>query len=964
MKIEFRIDFGYQYLYSRRHYHPRFIWDGTLSVDKGEITSSSCLDYPVSWFGPCHRPTETALEGPEWKITTKRGVCALRFCADVEEDSVFTFDTVSFKTSFSAKEIIEKGRLDFPLGPKYLGCSVIVTKDGYLWFRPQAKENETVYDYDKLNLPVKDWERMTLAWLAPGEKADVEYDVPKSTADYRETLFHVLGMASKGFAPDRDGHVEKMMQFDILLDGEKICSYERYYRFHDMTLQMIEDEWQRLSLPEGKHTLSLVNRHPSLYFGISKITLTNTERNHSSLNVPEWMLKDEKLFGRVFAAYDDRIEVSLGKEKIYVDCTKGWNEFPIETKSAENLIVRTEKDEKTIEVYDVREEKIPVKVGYDMTTVPHDDTGVMDNILDYTYKTRLGNYVVFRSFMGPVEDRLLEKWSRYCALHGIWSSACNNYTSGAIARGSGEMFHDCGEHECTGTCYAADPDEENSSKDMKEASEKFISSLKVLNDRSHTVCRKAAFGDPSGGTRYCYLAGSDFVRAETMVSNTMMLLSQTRPAAEALGDGTWGVHIAIQHNFQPYHENHLGQYFLSMMQPWMMGAEVIYEEDSLFNLFKEERQAWDDLLTKGKRDMTRSFFKFAKTHPRKGKNVRNIAYLEGRYAAPFNGFICDSEQDPHYSVWGKFGNSDSTWGHCQPEKAFQVLDVLMPGACTHPLRQRFDKRRMFFAGTPYGDFDRIPAEADADYFDNYSLIMNLGWNTMIDEDYDKIKKYVSSGGTYLTGIPQFSTHIKRDFLRDMNDLSLYRDGDLSELCGIKVNGRGEAYCGQWNCPGRDEMEEASLSAMPSDSSEEDGEAFCADIELAGAEVVAWDSFSGAPLLVRNRFGKGYVYTFTIWAYPGHEKFRTLSASWVKELAKENRKDTYVRDDSGEIFWTVWEDGEKKTVMVLNTDWTSKGNEKKITLVTKECETELYAKEREALIIDIENGNVSVSRYTL
>ena len=61
------------------------------------------------------------------------------------------------------------------------------------------------------------------------------------------------------------------------------------------------------------------------------------------------------------------------------------------------------------------------------------------------------------------------------------------------------------------------------------------------------------------------------------------------------------------------------------------GAETIYEEDSLFNLFKEERQAWDDFLTKGKRDMTRKFFKFAKTHPRKGKNVRRIAFLYCRF---------------------------------------------------------------------------------------------------------------------------------------------------------------------------------------------------------------------------------------------------------------------------------------------------------------------------------------------
>ena len=50
-----------------------------------------------------------------------------------------------------------------------------------------------------------------------------------------------------------------------------------------------------------------------------------------------------------------------------------------------------------------------------------------------------------------------------------------------------------------------------------------------------------------------------------MVGHTQTLLSQARPAAQALGDGSWGVHIAIQHHYQPYQATHLGQYFLSLM---------------------------------------------------------------------------------------------------------------------------------------------------------------------------------------------------------------------------------------------------------------------------------------------------------------------------------------------------------------------------------------------------------------
>jgi len=362
--------------------------------------------------------------------------------------------------------------------------------------------------------------------------------------------------------------------------------------------------------------------------------------------------------------------------------------------------------------------------------------------------------------------------------------------------------------------------------------------------------------------------------------------------------------------------------------------------------------------------MTRSFFKFAKTHPRKGRCVRNLAFIDGRWAAPFNSFICGTEQDPHYSVWGLFGNDAPEWGHGQPEKAHQVLDVLMPGTSTHPLRQHYEKWRPFFAGTPFGDFDCVPIEAEAEYYGQYKLMVNLGWNTMIDVDYEKLKAYVEGGGILLTGIPQFSTHVKRDFLRDMEDLSLYRNGDLTEMCGINVKGRGTEYSGQWCSTLKNEVIEPELSAIPSDGQEEDGPAYLADVELKGAEVIAWDARSGAPMLVRKQLGKGYVYTFTAWVYPGHEKLQRFSAAWLSRLACENMGDVYVTDESKEVFWTVWEDGKKKQLMLLNTDWTVKGNEKHVQIHYGRKTEIVTIRERTAVIVTITGGKSIIQAFEL
>ena len=194
MKLDFRIDWGYQYLYSRRHYHPVYIWDGELSCDGGKIEKIFKLDYPVIWYGPGQSAKETLLDEPKWQSRTKRGLAGVRVEADTDAGAVFTLNTVSGSFTFTAADIAEKGRIEFPVGPEYLGCFVTVTRTDYLWFRPEPKAGEQIFDYDKLNLPVHDWSRMKLAWLSPGESVSIDVDIPESSADYIETVFHTIAM--------------------------------------------------------------------------------------------------------------------------------------------------------------------------------------------------------------------------------------------------------------------------------------------------------------------------------------------------------------------------------------------------------------------------------------------------------------------------------------------------------------------------------------------------------------------------------------------------------------------------------------------------------------------------------------------------------------------------------------------------------------------------------------------------
>ncbi|GEM_PF-900295 len=967
MQLNFRVEFGFSMLYSRRQYHAAMKWDGRLVCQSGRVLRSYLLEDQRIWVCPCVSMKRVPLEKPEWHLTTRRAVAGVAFEVEATPETCFRLETAMGTWCFSASELEEKGQIVYAVGPKYTYNKVIVNKEGYRWFAPALKPGMLSYEVGDMGLPIHEWARMPLAWLAPGASMKLDVDLPEIPNGEGEYLLHscmmisprayeaepvdigdpeltletICGLVGMPKGPwESQWHEEMPLQ--LWIDGTKAVECKQYFRDHDFFSQLLEDAWLRFRCTPGRHTLEWRNVHPSVWMLFRQITIQVSERPHGKLTLPPWGLVGEALRGRIYATHADTVVLNTPEGDRELTLQPGWNEFPICIRQAgTHFRYRCGNQEGEIgAIYDLPEEAHPILVGYDMTVVPHDRNGFMDWLLDYTDRTRLANLVVFRNFIAepgqrsesPVSDDLLQQWGRYCREHGIAVEAATDFSSGALAEGTGDAMHSAGQHELSGTLYAADPLPDKGSADMKEASEKFIARMGKGVAAAHQGNCPAAFGEAAGAARYDFLAGADFIRAETMVPHTQHLLSQVRPASDAFGKMGWGVHIAVQHSVQPSDMSHCRRYWLSLYQAWMMGANMLYEEDSLFLYFKEERQTWHDALTSTKRQQTREFLRFAKTHPRTGKVNIPIAFLEGRYAAPFNAFLCGAEQTPDYAVWGRHGNLLPQWGHRQPEKCRQLLNVLMPGASTLPFRQQVDKRRFFFSGTPYGDFDEAPMEASADFFSRYRLLLNLGWNTMLEEDYEKLRGYVEQGGVLLTGIPQFSTHVKRDFLLDMADLALFRQGDLSQLCGIQVKGTNGTYSGQWNCRNREACPDPELIGVPSHSSEEDGPAWRADLELSpDAEVVAWDDTDGAPLVVRHPYGKGCVYTLAFWAYPGHEAFQKLSATWIELLAKEATATlpAIVTEPSREVFWTQWQDEQGTLLMMLNTDWTAPGNVKRV-----------------------------------
>ncbi len=963
MIIDFRIDFGYSMLYTRRYSHPICVWDGHMDCRHGKILRMYKLEYPFNYSGPAYDAEETPLPNHSWQITTRRNLAGLRIIAEVTDNSIFVFHSSMGDFEIPYERIAREKYFNIPVGDSEIHSSLIINESNYYWFQPSFRPEQQVFHPADMNLLRKNHFRMDCAWLPPQGEVDFIINVPNADCvpdQIAEGLLHLVVMAASAPHNGTPDSVHDQFPMALALDGQNIDVFDQYLRDHDLTMQIMTDIWRRFAVSPGKHTLTLKNLHQFFYLTLHKVIFEVKSTRHLQMTLPHWCLCNETYTGKIYATQADTVSLEFQNQEMQLELKSGWNEFDfVLSQSGQNIefcaISGTVQSSEIIpEVYALSQEAPIVKVGCDMTTVPHDDNGFMDWLLDYIVRTQMGNFILFRPFhyekvdnfvMTKANAKSMARFGSFCKQHRLYAELASSFIEPDIVKTAGNFFRAAGKHEYPGLSYQAKSRPPFRSYDLKEAAEKFISCLRENIQKTRQFSPMVSYGDASGAARYCYLAGVDFLRSETLVGHTMHLCSLARPAAESLGKGDWGVHIAIQHNLQPFTKDHLGLFFVSLLQPWMMGAKVFDEEDSLFCLFKEERQSWDDYCTKGKREMLRWFYRFVQTHPRQGDPVRNFASIEGRYAPPFHSFNAYSDRD--CSIWGAFGNESEQWQYREPEKIRLVLEMLMPGYFLDPFKQKHEKTRFFFSGTPYGDFDQVPIEADENYLSKYKLLLLGGWNTMQAEDHQKLKDYVINGGTLFTGIMQFVTDTSRDFLPDTTNAKLYRDGDLSELCGVKILGAGPEFSGQWQTAQKTTFNQDELSSLPTFPEQYDLSCRIADIELTDAEVTVWDGENGLPLIIRKKIGKGCVYLLTLWAYMGQKQTLELVTSYLERLLKDVRPDIRVQNADNDVFWSTWNDG---SLYMLNINWSRPGSHKDVRIITPETQFDMQLAERHAYII--------------
>ncbi|MCG3148628.1 MAG: hypothetical protein PCFJNLEI_02073 [Verrucomicrobiae bacterium] len=376
--------------------------------------------------------------------------------------------------------------------------------------------------------------------------------------------------------------------------------------------------------------------------------------------------------------------------------------------------------------------------------------------------------------------------------------------------------------------------------------------------------------------------------------------------ASALGRGLyrqynlpiWGSHLAHEHySWIPYASEHKFDLLrAAFYQKYMAGAKIIVNESGgwyleaalvtdspMFETPRVElggiqnrdpklsapfvaaaRQTYDKInyhspVARAYRKEISDFYDFVKAHGTPaGQPETTIAIAKGNYD------LCSHEYYPNGAVGGMFplAEKNPLWFYGAPERGWNIVkNVFYPRP---PVLAPW--LNWFLSGTPFGMVDIVSFARDhatADFLSRYKALLFAGWNTASEKQYAELTRYVRDGGTLFISIPHLSTNTTRNYA-DYGVAELVHGGDFSELCGVRVKGRGDRF--YW--------------ATAPDRSGELGfthprrfgilTTCMGNIEITDptAETLVVDDEEMRPVLLRRRYGKGTVYFLNSWAYPG------------------------------------------------------------------------------------------------
>lgn len=999
MKVEFFVDWGYRHIYFTEKYLPKLCFDGSIKVEGGKLLDVKHIEFQEDRFG-CHviSPITVPYGKPNWNSTICNNYDGYAFTIEGDNDTIIEINTLSANGKFTLKELLDNKHLTFDVENPFLLAVMHVYMQKDEWYLAKQKENEIRIKGDYFSGAQNNFFGVNGVVVPCGKSSNATFDFYAESSNEKEVQVQGAIRVIQSKNENYNDPISGVVDYEVFINGKSVYKNAKYSCDWDHQSQHFEETFFSVPISvlcDGENKVEIVNHDKSIVVLVQMVRLFVNKLKHLQiLSCPKWT-KIGKVFSvRVFALNSAKVVITCsdgvvgcdpsGEQEIHENTfnvfTRGENEYFFKTTEIGKVeitftdIVSQEKSVAVIyENWAKLNEEIEPKTGVE---VKIDQPETYQYYLRKMIDEQMGNYLIlrgYRTWCVPV-DKIYDL-AKDCKKHHVYTDVImhglvKSYLMKAVIDASGEYSFAVGGHERTGIIYYGNYFDNPSVTTMEQAENLTVEKFKTDYDALKVGDAKVAMGDCTSGARYAYKAGLDILRHETYCANHLTILPDARGSARAYGKKVWGAHVASQHNIQAELETAIGRYWIAMYLPWVFGANLVFEEDSLFQNNKYYRMVNDDYMTEEKQKVTIGFYKHIQTHARKGKPQVDFAFIQGRHEAPFTAITtCNANmkllyKDEDRRVWGKNGSPEEEWGHRQPEKGMHLLEIVAPNVYLTPLNQDPYKTRKVFASNPYGEWDFLPIEASKDAYANYKILFMLGWNTMAKEcdgventfknDYERLKNYVEQGGVVVLSVPQLSTRADRKLIHDFDNAKLYNSGDVSDLFGVKVGKPCEEWSGSVkaiNFPEKDYIKTQDLIRLPAKTEDEDGDCRLAEITLDGAEVCLVDSITSRPILVKKNLGKGSAYLLCTYAYPGHEKLKYLCANVMQTLLDTHvQKDVFVRDKEKQVYWSDWKDGDCGKLYLLNIDWTKKDNKKQAEVVIGNLSFNCEVKEHNLLEI--------------
>jgi len=471
--------------------------------------------------------------------------------------------------------------------------------------------------------------------------------------------------------------------------------------------------------------------------------------------------------------------------------------------------------------------------------------------------------------------------------------------------------------------------------DMAEAHEHYLNVLRgfAKTDR--------AFGMPNVLTveatsliKYALEAGLDIPILEVMCANPDDMLPAVRGAVRAYGKKFWATLIAHEWYGGFKHSDTLKRKRLELASKfiYMHGTNVIMLESGDEAIYSyDQKYGEDSELCEDYRRTFRNIGEFIEKDARpKGGPKAKFAFISGLHDA----WACFGQS----SVWNQFDREE--WGHAYPEYSWRILNELGK-------KRKWGDNQNYgehdeSAYPAYGTYDILPLEAPVEVLEKYDYLVFLGYNTMTDENMDKLTEYVKRGGKLLLSGAHLNYTTKR-----CGEYIPPSDEKLEKLCGVRFTGKtfktnhGLTF-------DIDSLEEKHMypatKSFVCDPLYSAGYVEYMEVVPTSAKVLAQtsDAFSyigNDPhvAIVENRIGNGLVTFVASTGYPGNPALYPLYLDLVREMVTSSARNCEIKViASDKLRYTVYE-GNK--IYLLNTDYDLpisakiiyKGTEQLITL---------------------------------